>query len=50
MPIEPSKKVMETPIIRREENAAFQQKKKQPARKQEQNKDQERSGKVDIKV
>jgi hypothetical protein len=50
MAIEPSKKVTETQIIRREENTAFQQKKKQQTRKQELIKDQDRSGKVDIKV
>jgi len=49
MPVEPSKKVIETRIIQREEGAAQQRKKPKP-RKEEQKKGQDMPGKVDIKV
>jgi len=49
MPVEPSKKISGTQIIRREEGPAPQQKKKQDQKKKEQ-KAPEKSGSIDIKV
>jgi len=50
MPIEPSGKIHEAPVIRREESVAFQQKKKQSPPKKEPPKEPEKSGKIDIKI
>jgi hypothetical protein len=49
MPIEPPRKITETQIIQREENATFQQRKKK-MKKEERKKEPEKTGKVDIKV
>jgi len=49
MPIEPPRKITETQIIRREENATFQQRKKQ-VKKEPLKKEPEKTGKVDIKI
>jgi hypothetical protein len=49
MPVEPSKKISGTPIIRREEGPAPQQKKKQDQKKKEP-KNPEKTGTIDIKV
>jgi len=50
MPIEPANKISETPIIRREENTTFQQRKKPKKPKTEEKKTPEKSRKIDIKV
>jgi hypothetical protein len=50
MPIEPSVRINETQIIRREEGTTSQQKKKQASKKQAQPKEQEKTGKIDIKI
>jgi hypothetical protein len=50
MPVEPTRKITETPIIRREEDKGFQRKKKQPSLKDVSKKEPERTGKVDIKI
>ncbi len=49
MPIEPPRKVTQTQIIRREEEAGFQQKKKQLKKEQPKN-EPRKDGKIDIKV
>jgi hypothetical protein len=50
MPIEPPGKINETQIIRREEGATMQQKKKQTPEKKNQIREPEKSGKIDIKI
>ena len=50
MPIEPPGKINETQIIRREEGATMQQKKKQMSQKKNQPKEPEKIGKIDIKI
>jgi len=50
MPVEPSNKISAPPIIRREESAQFQQRKKPKQPKTEEKKNPEQSGKIDIKV
>ena len=52
MPIEPPRKVSETPSIRREEDARNQQRKKKPPvkKKEEEHQESIRPGKVDIKI
>ncbi|HTF99174.1 MAG TPA: hypothetical protein VK654_01145 [Nitrospirota bacterium] len=52
MPIEPSVRISETQIIRREEGATSQQKqkKKQTPTNQTQQQEKEKSGKIDIKI
>jgi hypothetical protein len=49
MPIEPPRKITETQIIRREEGTALDQRKKR-FKKNDQKKEPEKSGKVDIKI
>jgi len=50
MPIEPSTRVTETQIIRREEGSTNKQKKKPSAKKEEQPRKHGAPGKVDIKI
>lgn len=52
MPVEPSGRISETRIIKREEGAVSQQKKKPAAKKQTapKEKEQEKPGKIDIKI
>lgn len=51
MPVDPPRKITETQIIRREENTNMHQRKKpSPHKKDQDRKDQEKSGIVDIKV
>ncbi len=50
MPIEPSVRISETQIIRREEETASKQKKKETPKKQVQPREQEKTGKIDIKI
>ena len=50
MPIEPPGKINETQIIRHEEGATMQQKKKQTPQKKNQIKETEKSGMIDIKI
>jgi hypothetical protein len=50
MPIEPPRKITETQIIRREEGTALDKRKKPFAKKNDQKKGPEKSGKVDIKI
>jgi PBP1b-binding outer membrane lipoprotein LpoB len=49
MAIEPPGKISETKIVRREESAAFKQKKKQ-VRKEQESQENEKSGTIDIKI
>ena len=50
MPVEPPRKITETQIIRREESATLEQRKKQNPKKKNQIKEPAKSGKVDIKI
>lgn len=50
MPIEPPGKITGTPIIRREESAGSEQKKKKNPHKEEPRKDEKPAGKVDIRI
>jgi hypothetical protein len=50
MPIEPSNKISQTPIIQREESASFQQRKKPKQPPKDESKNPEKTGKIDIKV
>jgi hypothetical protein len=50
MPIEPSVRISETQIIRREEETTSKQKKKETPKKQVRPKEQEKTGKIDIKI
>jgi hypothetical protein len=49
MPIEPPGKISGLQIVRREENAAQKQKKKQ-TKKEQPKQEQEKTGKIDIKI
>lgn len=50
MPVEPPRKISESQIIRREEGAFPQPRKKPAPPKKEQKKEPDKTGKVDIKV
>ena len=50
MPVEPPRKITETQIIRREEGTALDKRKKPFLKKNDQKKEPDKSGKVDIKI